>query len=398
MQFSRLKTFAILFGGITLLGLGFASTTYFQSVVTGKPLELLPMFISEMLYYYMWGVAALFIYQLVKWFPLERLKLMLSLPAHFVAGSALSPVVFAAAFIAGRWANTQSFTDVLPELMQAARGFFLYGPGIVMGLMTYWGIVAGIYIYQYAAQFKTERIKAAQLQSALLQSELGALKMQLHPHFLFNTLHSISSLLRDNPDAADEMISRLGDFLRLTLEGTPAQTQTLRSELEFLRSYLAIEEIRFQDRFAFTLHAGPDVLDATVPTLLLQPLVENAVRYAVAPKPDNAVLQLRATKRGAVLHLELEDNGEGIASPETVRRGIGLTNTAARLEKLYGNAAQFTLANVKGGGLLVTIDLPLTLLPSVVSEPLLNNRILNERITPELAALIAPVADPHAHR
>lgn len=395
MQFSRLKTFAIVFGGTTLLGLGFASTAYFQSVVTGKPIDLFDLFAGEMFYYYIWGAVGLLIYQLIKWLPLEPSRLLVSVPVHLTASVLLPPLVFMIAVSVGRMMHNQSLAVIATEMPKESRMFFLYGPGIVMGLMTYWGIVAGIYIYQFAAQFKTERIKAAQLQSALLQSELAALKMQLHPHFLFNTLHSISSLLRDNPDAADEMISRLGDFLRLTLEGTPAQTQTLRSELEFLRGYLAIEEIRFQDRLTFTLHAGPDVLDAAVPTLLLQPLVENAVRYAVAPKPDNAVLHLRAAKHGATLHLELEDNGEGIASLQTAKRGIGLTNTAARLEKLYGNAAQFTLANVKGGGLLVTIDLPLTLLPSVASEPLLNDRIFNERITPELAAL---VTDPHAHR
>ena len=186
--------------------------------------------------------------------------------------------------------------------------------------------------------------------------------MQLHPHFLFNTLHSISALIRRDPDAADKMIARLGDFLRLTLENSGAQEVSLQKELEFLKCYLEIERVRFQDRLTTRLDIEPRALDAAVPNLILQPIVENAIRHGVAPRSAPGHVEISAKRGERALRIQVRDNGPGLsaitAPDDAFREGLGLTNTRARLARLYGAAHRFELEDAPGGGLLVTLEIP----------------------------------------
>ena len=217
-------------------------------------------------------------------------------------------------------------------------------------------------VFRYYRRFREGELRSSQLETQLTQAQLQALKMQLHPHFLFNTLHSISALIRRDPDAADKMIARLGDFLRLTLENSGAQEVSLQKELEFLKCYLEIERVRFRDRLTTRLDIEPRALDASVPNLILQPIVENAIRHGVAPRSAPGHVEISAKRGERALRIQVRDNGPGLsaitAPDDGFREGLGLTNTRARLARLYGAAHRFELEDAPGGGLLVTLEIP----------------------------------------
>ncbi len=186
--------------------------------------------------------------------------------------------------------------------------------------------------------------------------------MQLHPHFLFNTLHSISALVHKDPDAADRMIARLGDFLRLTLDTAATQEVPLRQELNFLNCYLEIERIRFHDRLTTRLHVEPQTLSCRVPNLILQPIVENAIRHGIGPRSAPGRIEISAKRDHGSLRIEVRDNGPGlpaISKPNgRAREGVGLANTRERLAQLYGGSHRLELKNAPDGGLVVTLEIP----------------------------------------
>jgi len=200
------------------------------------------------------------------------------------------------------------------------------------------------------------RLEAAELGALLQQAQLQALRSQLNPHFLFNTLHSIAELIHENPRHAEQMLLQLGELLHKSLK-TQALEVPLREELDFIRSYLAIEQTRLGDRLELAWHLDPAVLEAPVPSLILQPLVENAIQHGIAVSPRGGRLAISATRAGGQLRLEVRDNGPGLgpagATPGT---GIGIANTRARLTRLYGARASFQLTN--DHGLIVSLAWP----------------------------------------
>jgi sensor histidine kinase YesM len=206
----------------------------------------------------------------------------------------------------------------------------------------------------------------------LTLAQLQALKMQLNPHFLFNTLHSISALIHKDPKIADRMIARLGDFLRLTLENEGAQDVSLQQELDFLRCYLEIEQIRFQDRLTVEMKIDPEARSLSVPNLILQPIVENAIRHGISPRSRPGVIDISAQRTNGMLHIEVKDNGLGLPDGTDARgpwkEGIGLSNTKARLQQRFGNAHSFYLNNAPDGGLVVTFEIPAALDPGQSKE------------------------------
>jgi LytS/YehU family sensor histidine kinase len=192
----------------------------------------------------------------------------------------------------------------------------------------------------------------------LTEARLAALKMQLQPHFLFNALNMISAHVHDKPDVADAMLQHLSSFLRATLKASNAQEVSLREELEFVESYLAIMKARFEDRLHVDVHLGADVRDSLVPHLLLQPLVENSIAHSLRDHARRAEISIAARRDGDRLRVTIEDNGPGINGGPPSGEGIGLSNTMARLQHLYGERQALTLQNRDEGGLRLTIDLP----------------------------------------
>jgi len=209
----------------------------------------------------------------------------------------------------------------------------------------------------YHARATEAARRAAALEAQLTQARFDALKAQLHPHFLFNTLNSISALLHRDVAAADRMIARLGDFLRMTLENGAAPEVPLADELRFARCYLEIQAVRFSDRLSTRIAVDPEVETALVPQLVLQPLVENAVRHGIQHLVGPGQIVIRAARVAGSVRLEVSDNGPGPAAVRGVP-GLGLANTAARLQALYGDDHRFEAGGEPGEGFRVTIDVP----------------------------------------
>jgi LytS/YehU family sensor histidine kinase len=221
-------------------------------------------------------------------------------------------------------------------------------------------LVAGWHAVTFYRHAREREAQAAQLAQQLAEAELAALRMQLNPHFLFNALNAVSSLMLRDVPAANRMLARLGELLRLTLEGSRQQEVPLEQELAFIRRYLDVEQVRFGDRLQVEVNTPADALQATVPTLLLQPLVENVMRHAVAPAQGPVSLTICAVRENGSLVVEVRDSGPGGAAPKSASQGhgIGLANTRQRLQQLYGDAQQLSLTRHADGGTTVRITLP----------------------------------------
>ncbi len=222
----------------------------------------------------------------------------------------------------------------------------------------YWALLGLQHAVDYHREMRTREVAAARLETRLVEAHLQALHRQIHPHFLFNTLHAISAFVHRDPDRADAMIERLSDMLRVTLSTVGRQEVTVAQELEFLRAYLDIEQVHFGARLRVTVDVDPEVLDALVPNLVLQPLAENALRHGLAPVAGGGALHIAARRDGAALVLRVADDGRGLRDTAPGGHGVGLSNTRARLRALHAETASLTVAAREGGGVQVTVRLP----------------------------------------
>jgi len=231
---------------------------------------------------------------------------------------------------------------------------------------TYVPIVLVAHAVSYYRRFRERELRTSQLETQLANAHLRALKSQLQPHFLFNTLHSISSLMLSDIPAADRMMSRLSDLLRMSLEDNETQVTTLSRELEFVNGYLGIESIRFEDRLNIILDIAPDTLDAEVPHLLLQPLVENAVLHGTSRRSSGGEIRITARRDEHNLHVRVEDNGPGLGNEDNPRSktGLGLKATRKRLETLFGSAQTFEVRAPAGGGVEANVRIPFRVHPA----------------------------------
>lgn len=227
-------------------------------------------------------------------------------------------------------------------------------------LMVYFFILAAGFARNYFLQYRERQQESVHLRAQLAEARLAALRMQLNPHFLFNTLHAILPLVERNPSGVRTMIVRLSELLRHSLDGSDEPEVILKEELQFLRSYLDIQQVRLGDRLEVHEEIEPDVLDAMVPNLILQPLVENAIKHGISQVREAGHIWVRAWREGENLCLSVRDNGPGDAGSGKAEEGhgVGLRNTQARLEQLYGSAQDFVLREAEGGGFVVVITLP----------------------------------------
>jgi sensor histidine kinase YesM len=224
-------------------------------------------------------------------------------------------------------------------------------------------LLALSYALDYHQRYQDKALKSSRLEAQLAQARLDALKMQLQPHFLFNTLNAVSALLHKDPEAADRMIARLGDFLRLTLENDGGHEVTLAQEMTFLNCYLAIEQVRFEDRLTTHVEVAPDALPALVPNLILQPIVENAIRHGIGRRVGAGRIEIEAVRENGRLRLRVKDDGPGWTEPVGGRdaRGVGISNTRRRLAQLYGDDHRLEFDGAHGQGCTVTLELPFRL-------------------------------------
>jgi sensor histidine kinase YesM len=232
-----------------------------------------------------------------------------------------------------------------------------------LDLPTYCLLLSSIYVVDFYRRFQAEQLKSSELKAALATSQLNALKMQIHPHFLFNTLNSISALIHEDAEAADKMVARLGDFLRMTLENSGDREVSLKQEMDFVGRYLEIESVRFQDRLVVKMNIDPETLAARVPNLILQPIVENAIKHGISQQESVGSLIISSERHGDRLQIRVEDSGPGLQPSNGNGKGskpigIGLANTRARLAHLYEENYQFEIKNAVSHGVIVTLEIP----------------------------------------
>jgi signal transduction histidine kinase len=227
-------------------------------------------------------------------------------------------------------------------------------------LPVYCALVGLQHALDYYREVRRREVAAAQVETRLVEAQLLALQRQLHPHFLFNTLHAISALVHRDPTKAEAMIERLGDLLRLTLDKVGVQQVPLAEEIDYLRAYLDIEQVHFGSRLEIVYRIDAHALDALVPSLMLQPLAENAIRHGLEPRASRGRLTIEAARREDRVVLTIADNGVGLRPwvSAGTESGVGLSNTRGRLERLHGSAASLELTPTSGGGVTVVVSIP----------------------------------------
>ena len=339
----------------TLLGASFALSTYLRALQDNIQISWKRILSGYLADFYLWGLLSPLIVLLARRFELRK-HFPRNLLIHLAASVILSGLVLSAASPLV-WYLGYVNLDRNPTLAILWRNNAFSAYYFHQGLTIYWTTLVVAHALYYYRGLREREAQTAILTAQLAQAQLQALKMQIHPHFLFNTLNSIAALLHKDVEAADRMIAKLGDFLRLTLKRSDAQIVDFEQELEFLKCYLDIEHIRFQDRLTVEMDIDPHALTAMIPNLILQPIVENAVRHGVARQTDPGHISIRARRQGARLIMSVEDNGPGL-KPSSNGSGIGLSNTRARLEQFYGSDFSFQIANSAGRGATVTLDVP----------------------------------------
>jgi signal transduction histidine kinase len=321
-------------------------------------------------YWYAWAILVPGMLWMARRFPFGRDTWRRAVAMHCLGVLAFT-FTHAVLVISARWLIIESLGGgeaLIGRPFSFSRSFQeLFFLNFDWEMMTYWAVIGLSHAVDFHRQSQERELTAAHLETRLAEANLQALQRQLHPHFLFNTLHTISALMHRDTEAADAMLERLSDLLRLTLDRIGTQQVRLKDELDFIDKYLEIERARFGDRLRVNFDVDPGILDASVPNLLLQPLVENAVRHGIAPKVGGGMVEIVARREGDRLRLIVRDNGFGLPADtlQAFNKGVGLSNTRSRLEHLFGDRQRFEFQRPQGGGLAVTVEIPFSLVSEI---------------------------------
>lgn len=319
-------------------------------------------FLMESIYCFIWALSApVCLYYAEKFFFTTR-KAAGILIVHIVTGLLLAALTMLIRTVL-HWILIDKMASSLNpiRLFQSLYSFLDYG------IMSYMLNLLVSYSYFYYNRFRERELQATMLRTELVQAQLQTLKMQIHPHFLFNTLNAITVLIRKNENnSAIKMISDLGNLLRYSMNSINVQEVPLKQELELLKLYLAIEEIRFKDKLTVEFRTEPDTLCAKVPNLILQPLAENSIKHGISQMSHPGIIIIKSSIRQNKLLIQIIDDGPGIDTSWQIlkKKGIGLSNTESRLTKLYGTTCSFELVNNSSGGTTAIIEIPFTVYES----------------------------------
>ncbi len=336
-----------------------ATTSYAFTRITGNPVAFWNALVINIPIWYFWAFATPVIFWLgrvarIGW-PASPTNVLLHLVVSILA--ALTDVVCGmsiAALLGVASLGDHVFQRYLVNFMS----------WLLTGVLTYWTVLGAGYALEFDRKYQRQQLRSSELAAQLARAQLSALRSQLHPHFLFNTLNTAVSLVRvDRTDTAVKVLTSLSDILRRLLRNAPDQEITLREELAFLNAYVAIEKIRFPDRLSVKIDVGDDVMEALVPNLVLQPLVENAIRYGIGRRSVAGHIEVSARCSGNQLTLQVRDDGPGLPNEwlPSLTGGVGLANTQGRLQQMYGRSHEFVLGNTSAGGAEVTIVIPFQL-------------------------------------
>ena len=343
---------------IVATALAVMSTTLawqFTRVFGKRPMPLDTLIILNFSWWYFWALMAPAVVWISQHFQFERRRLLRAVAVHLPA-VVVSSLAHIAAMEGVHWWLEYSANRSYTWWSQVQRSAFLY---LDWEMMTYWAIVGLSHALLYYRESRARAVWSAQLETKLVEARLKTLQQQLHPHFLFNTLHAISSLMHKDVEAADRVLMQLSDLLRITLEHLGQQEVALEAELAALSKYLQIERTRFADRLVVRFDVQPETLETRVPSLLLQPLVENAIKHGVARKAGPGHIDISARREGDKLWLEVRDDGVGLSEDAltALQKGIGVSTTRARLQHLFGADFRFEFHRL-AQGLAVVVALP----------------------------------------
>lgn len=353
---SALRNAGIVFGIWTAYGLFSIYQSYlFSRFVSSR--DWLVVVNVSMSMAWIWSVFTPLIVWLTRRLRLTRERWMIRLPIHIVLFVAFNLLDVAIDFL------LRPIVGWPPPDRKYSSALFLQ---MDANFANYLGIVAITHAVDFQRWYKERRERAAQLElqtaqleSQLTRARLDALKMQLHPHFLYNTLHAISELIHEDPRTAERMVTHLGELLRMALDDAERQEVPLHEEMAFINAYLDIERCRHLERFKVDTDLPHETLGALVPHLILQPLVENALRHGVSTRVNDSRLRIAAVRENGNLVVEIDDNGVGLPSDlGQIREGVGLRNTRARLSALYGDTFDLRLLHRKEGGTRARLSVP----------------------------------------
>jgi len=345
---SSIKKVVIIIGIWTLLALLFTPQTYLLNLRTNNPLTWFESFYSNTVIFYLWGALTPLIWRLGKKLPIEKPNQWLNFTIIFLLGF---PCALLHIFLFQQTGHVLSNWMTIYQTPLPISSLVV-GIGAT-NMMFYWIIIiisqADIYFRRYHER-----------EQSLVQAQLQALKTQLHPHFLFNALNAISQLLYENEEEAEKTISQLSDLLRFSLKGDQKQEVTLREELDFLQMYLEIQQTLLQDRLKIIWRVVPETLESLIPNMILQPLVENAIRHGIAPRLSGGTIKIIANQEGNWLNVRICDDGLGYSKSKNIQQfGIGLSNTRQRLRHLYGKDHTFQIKPaLDGKGVTVFLKIP----------------------------------------
>lgn len=350
------KASLVLLGLWTLPGLLSTALVHFQSP-PGQ--ALWKSFASQVPPWWFWAPATPLIFRLGRAFPISKGAWTRSVPVHVLVALVLSAGALAVA-VASCEASAVGACREMPFWV-SFRKLAVYYAELNLGI--YGVVVAAGSALESSRRAREEEVRSARLQGMLATAQLQALKMQLHPHFLFNTLHAVGVMVRKgDQEGALRMLSGVSDLLRIALESGGKQRVPLLQELEFLERYLDVERTRFRDRLTVKIDVEPATRDALLPNLILQPVVENAIRHGIETRAEPGNVSLVARREAGTLRVTVRDDGPGLDGASGVKgTGIGLSNVRARLEQLYPGKHVFTVENAPGGGVLVTLEIPFEL-------------------------------------
>jgi two-component system, LytTR family, sensor kinase len=348
-------SFPVLLGIATVFGVSSTIQAYWLSRVTGnnEPMRV-HLLVLNLVYWYVPALLAPVIVKLATKYQIRRGRLTTFAMVH-LSGALAYSLIHTAAMLGtrallmnGHFAKGWWFAARVEYLTQLDWMF-----------MTYLFLVGLAHALEFRRESDRRAVDSAQLEMRLVEAQLQALQRQLHPHFLFNTLNAIAGLMRSDVDAADRMMDRLGDLLRMTLNTSNIQEVPLKEELEVLQKYLDIEQVRLGNRMTVNIDIDAEALDAQLPNFLLQPLVENAVRHGIAPRVEPGQLVIGASHLGNRLTIDIFNSGDGVPPHRLtlLNQGVGLANTRARLEHRYPNDHRLVFSNASPG-FRVTVDIP----------------------------------------